>query len=443
MGLLPPSRETSFPGARPRLPDARLPGSTDARMPAVIEAEIPVARPTRGALQAIEPRNRIGLIDSIRGLAVFGILWVNVFLRSDPIQLNALPADHDWLNWFVALSGTLKFRSMFAFLFGLGMAMQASRARDDRAFVRAYIRRLSILLLFGVAHFAFLWPGDILAMYAVAGMVLVGLRKASIKVLLAIGFTFLLLAMVQQVAGVRLFDPAALRADVASAYPIYQHGTFWQITQRRVYDYVVFWTPSLWVTFPGVFAMMVFGAVFERKKYFVHTERHPVVWRRLCWIGYLIGIPTNALFATWSIASSRTASFTLLAKLAQAVGAPVLCMAYVATLVVLSHTGVGRRVHRSLEAVGRMSITAYLGHSVASSLLFYGYGLGWFGKVGNGQDVAICFALFAVEVAFANAWFLFFRMGPVEWVWRWATYGSRPPFLARRVQAEVGEGAAG
>jgi uncharacterized protein len=395
--------------------------------------DLEVVRAPARKTEPIDVNSRLVLVDSIRGLAIFGILWVNVFLRSDPLQLSVLSSNHDMLSWLVALTGTLKFRSMFAFLFGLGLAMQSGRHQDDKKFVRTYLRRLSILLLFGVLHFAFLWPGDILVMYTLCGMLLVAFRKMPVKLLLVIGSVFLLLAMGQQIIGSRVFNPTHLKADFAAAYPIYQHGTFWQITERRVYDYVVFWTPALWMTFPGVFAMMVFGMVFDKQQYFRKVELNRAMWRKLCWVGYLVGVPLNLYFASWSIAIHRTTTFTLTAKIAQALGAPILCFAYLATMVVLSQTNIGKRVLQLLAPVGRMSMTGYLGHSVVCSALFYGYGLGWFGKVSMVQDVLICFALFAAEIFFANAWFKFFKMGPFEWIWRWGTYGVRPAFLARPV----------
>lgn len=386
---------------------------------------------TLPAIRPVDARARVVLVDSIRGVAVFGILWVNVFLRSDPLQISVLGRDKDWLAWLVALTGTLKFRSMFAFLFGLGLAMQAGRAEDDRLFVRTYLRRLGVLLVFGVVHFALLWPGDILVMYTICGMLLVTLRKVRVKHLLALAGALLVAAMVQMAMGGHLFDKAALRADLPVAYAVYGHGTFWEITVRRVQDYARFWTPSLWVTFPGVFAMMVLGLVFERGQYLRKPDEHQALWRRLCWVGYAVGLPTNALFATWAVSTGPSAGFTLAAKVAHGLGAPALCLAYVATLVLLSRAALARRAMAALAGVGRMSITAYLGHSVVCSLLFYGYGLAWFGRVTQGQDVAICFALFAAELAFANAWFVYFRMGPLEWLWRWATYGARPPLRAR------------
>ena len=392
-------------------------------------AVLPAPAPPLGP---IDPRARIGLVDAIRGLAVFGILWVNVFMRSDPIQLSALSQDRDLLGWAVAFTGTLKFRSMFAFLFGLGLAIQAGRAEDERRFVRVYLRRLAVLLVLGVVHFALLWPGDILVMYALCGVGLIWLRRVDERILLAVGIAFVVAGMAQQIVGTTFFDKAALRAEVASAYAVYGQGTFAAVTVRRVHDYLTFWTPALWATFPMVFAMMIFGLLFGRRRYFSRTEERPGLWRRLCVVGYAVGIPLNALYATWATSAARSPAFTYVAKSAHALGAPFLCIAYVATLVLLWQSRAGKRVLAPLEAVGRMSITAYLGHSVVCSLLFCGYGLGWFGRVSKAQDVVVCCALFAVELLFANTWFRYFRMGPVEWGWRWATYGTRPGLLRGR-----------
>lgn len=394
-------------------------------------------------LRPVDPKARIDLVDAVRGLAVFGILWVNVFMRSDPLQLGALASDRDALSWAVAFTGTLKFRSMFAFLFGVGLAIQAGRAGDDPRFPRVYLRRLGVLLCLGALHVALFWPGDILIMYALCGAVLVWFRRAPERVLFGLGLVFLVAGMGQQILGMTFFDKATLRAEVASAYVVYGGGSFAAVTAQRVHDYLGYWTPALWVTFPMVFAMMVFGLLVGRRRLFGRADQERGRWRRLCAIGFAVGVPLNALYATWTISASRTPAFTWAAKSAHALGAPFLCIAYVATIVLLWRSARGQRFLAPLAAVGRMSLTAYLGHSVVCSLLFYGYGLGWFGHVTKGQDVVICCALFALELAFANAWFLWFRMGPVEWVWRWATYGARPAMLRARVPAPAMPGAVG
>ncbi len=380
---------------------------------------------------------RIWLVDAIRGLAVFGILWVNIFLRSDPIQTSALPQDRDFISGLVLLTGNYKFRCMFAFLFGLGMAMQSNRASDESAFVRTYLRRLFVLMMFGVMHFVFLWPGDILAMYAVAGMLLVWFRNVKVKTLLALAFVSLLVPVFLEIAHVRLFNPASLRADVATGYAIYRDGGFWEITQRRVYDYVCFWAPTLGISSTRVFAMMLLGVVFEQKQYFRRAAEHVVFWRRLCWVGYMIGIPANALFALWRMTPAPSSSLAFVGKIAHIYGAPLLCLAYVATMVLLSQRQPFERMIRWLAPIGRMSMTSYLTHSIVCGFIFYGYGLQLFGTTGEWTNIGIAMGLCLTQLVFAEQWFRYFKMGPIEWVWRWATHGTRPVMRFRLQPAKV------
>ncbi len=374
---------------------------------------------------------RIELVDAIRGLAVFGILWTNIYLRSDPIQLNGLPQQSAWINWLVALTGTYKFRSMFAFLFGFGLSMQARRATNDSQFCRIYIRRMAILFVVGLLHAALLWPGDILALYALCGMLLVWFRNSNSKAMLVATVLLLTVPVVQELVGIRLYDPSVLRADVKSGYAIYQHGTFVQITARRIYDFRTFWAASLAASAPRVLAMMLLGFVFHRAGYLERSGDHLGLWRKLCLAGYGFGLPANLLFAYWKVSDSPSSTLSLAAKIAHAYGAPLLCMGYVATMVVLADTSWWRRVLVALAPIGRMSLTAYLGHSIVFSLVFCSYGLGYFGRVTPWQDVLLAFGLCFLQVGFASLWFRYLRMGPFEWIWRWMTYGQRPPLRSQ------------
>jgi uncharacterized protein len=74
-----------------------------------------------------------------------------------------------------------------------------------------------------------------------------------------------------------------------------------------------------------------------------------------------------------------------------------------------------------------MALTNYLAQSVVLSLLFYGYGLGLYGRLGSAAGAGIGLALYAGQVAFSCAWLRRYRFGPVEWVWRSLTYGRGQP----------------
>jgi uncharacterized protein len=367
-------------------------------------------------------------MDALRGFAIFGILWVNMSMRSGPIQTSGLPDPTDWLDWLIAFTGNSKFRSMFAFLFGASLMIQVDRAESDGTFMRTHLKRMSTLFLFGALHVAFFWPGDILALYAAVGVALACMRKASSRTILAMVVPLLATPVLLESSGIHFFDVAQLKADVVSAYPIYEHGGFWQITARRVYDFHSFWVPSLILSAPRVLAMMLLGILFQRHGYLAHSELHLRVWKKVCFWGYLVGIPASMTFAFWKTNTGWSNAFTLSAKVAHMYGTACLCMAYVATVVLLAQTKTGRRLVRNLAPAGRMSLTCYLGHCVIGSLLFCGYGLGLFGHVSVGEGIAIAMAICVFQVAGAQVWFQHFTMGPVEWVWRWAVRGQRPVF---------------
>jgi len=103
-------------------------------------------------------------------------------------------------------------------------------------------------------------------------------------------------------------------------------------------------------------------------------------------------------------------------------------------LIVLAWTsGAGARVLGVFAPVGRMALTHYLGQSLVCSLLFYGYGLGLFGTLGRAAQTGIVLGVFALQIAISHAWLSHHRYGPMEWTWRWLTYGRRPGW--RRIPA--------
>src|SRR6266851_4296347 len=130
---------------------------------------------------------RIGLLDILRGLALFGIIAANMRGFSDPAQVyfnieemfsgTADKIAQGFIDFFI--QG--KFITLFAFLFGLGFAIQMSRAEERGKPVKFYPRRLLVLLVFGLIHSWFIWWGDILVGYALTGFVLFLFRKATRK----------------------------------------------------------------------------------------------------------------------------------------------------------------------------------------------------------------------------------------------------------------------
>ena len=123
--------------------------------------------------------DRILSLDLIRGIAVMGIFSVNVVGMAMIESAYFYPPDYgfhslgDRIMWaanFVLVDG--KFRSLFSILFGASMVLVIERAvAAGKAGWRVHYARMAVLLLFGLAHFYLLWWGDILANYALVGMI--------------------------------------------------------------------------------------------------------------------------------------------------------------------------------------------------------------------------------------------------------------------------------
>lgn len=165
---------------------------------------------TAAPIGPVPASERIPALDAARGVALLGILLVNV-------QLFFLPFGHllemkppatigdaaAW--WFVRIFCEGKFFPLFSMLFGMGLVLQLDRARAaGRPFTAAYLRRLILLALFGIAHIILLWAGDILLVYSVAGLILLLCARLSARTLLIVSGMLVLIAVLLTTAAAAL-----------------------------------------------------------------------------------------------------------------------------------------------------------------------------------------------------------------------------------------------
>lgn len=166
-------------------------GLTESRAPPIFTETSTKDAPAIIQAGPVAPDERIQLIDILRGFALFGILLVNLELFSYPVQQLLLgsgelmtPADR-LAAWGIQVLAESKFYPIFAFLIGLGFALQVQRSETRGThFVPLYLRRLLVLFLIGLAHAALIWVGDILVLYAVLGAILLLYRNHSPSALL-------------------------------------------------------------------------------------------------------------------------------------------------------------------------------------------------------------------------------------------------------------------
>lgn len=399
----------------------------------------------------VQQAERIQLVDILRGFALFGILLVNMALFTRPVQSIIFPVApgtpwYDYLSeWLIHFVGEGKFYSLFSLLFGLGLTLQMDRieARGGR-FVPLYLRRLLVLLAIGIAHAFLIWVGDILIFYALFGFVLLLFRKAKPRTLLTWAVILLAIPILLQAAVAALIETgrsvpegaaqidqafagveASYRADVERANEVYANGDFAEITGQRAYDYLDFiFVGSLYTLGLSVLAMFLLGVYFGKRQIFQNLEANRPLFRKLLVWGGILGVVGNAIYATVIMPITRfmpSWSF-LLATVTQGIGAPLLCLAYISGIALLTMIPAWHQRLRVLAPVGQMALTNYLSQSILCTLIFYGYGLGLFGRIGAAQGIALTLVIYLIQIPVSNWWMKRFRYGPAEWLWRSLTY---------------------
>ena len=418
-------------------------------MPAAIEP------PTAQAMTPTHPAERVEVVDALRGFALFGILLVNMYLFSHPIQTVIMPVDPaesganliaDRLIRFFAET---KFYSLFSFLFGLGFSLQMVRAEERGVrFSRLYSRRLLTLFVIGVVHAYFIWVGDILMLYALLGFLLLLYRKAKPKTLIIWAVIFLALPSFFNLLSVgaiemgRMAGPdvaaqidksfvdqdSVYRADLERAYRVYPEGSYSEITAQRASDLPFMAVGNLFLA-PGVIGMFLIGHYFGRRQLFRNIDDSLPFFRKLLWWGLILGLTGNLIYVLLIPPLSRAMPSPplLIAMAGQGFGAPALSLFYVASFTLLSRRLSSKKRLSPLASVGRVPLSNYLAQSIICTLLFYGYGLGLFGQVDKATGVLLTIAIYTALVLLSVWWTSRFQFGPAEWLWRSVTYLSLQP----------------
>ncbi|HVG25763.1 MAG TPA: DUF418 domain-containing protein [Thermoanaerobaculia bacterium] len=396
---------------------------------------------TTESLAPVAPAERVETIDILRGLALFGILAANIRGFAGPAATYFSPhlfwpALHDRIaQAFIDTFVQGKFIAIFAFLFGVGFAVQLERA-DGRRFGWTYARRLLILLGFGLAHGLLIWFGDILLTYALTGFVLILFRKRRDKTLLmwaSIAFLLPLLLItagfIASRFGVKPPTPPPVTPEkLASLREIFAEGAWVDIQQQRMKD-----TLGNWAAFPFLFwrllALFLFGVLTWRRRLLQPpAELLPRYRRVMAWAlgsGVVLSIAATALRWMSGSTPSRLTPPGYAAMVLSWFGTVILATGYVCAVILLCNDAVWRARLRRFGCVGRMALTNYLLQSIVGTLIFYNYGLGFFGSVGPAVLLPLTVLLYAIQVAFSGWWLRRFRFGPAEWLWRSLTYGRR------------------
>lgn len=415
--------------------------------------------PSAAALGPVRAEERLRGLDILRGLAMLGVVVVNMpYYNTPPFALFArigqwtAPADR-----FVELALRFllqgKIYGMLAFLLGVGIAVQLGRAEAAGVrFTPVYLRRMLVLLLFGIAHVVLLWFGDVLILFSVLGLLLIPLLRRTPRTILIWAVGLLLLPLVMNITFLVLRPPpgpaaangfeerlAHARQVIETARHIYAEGGFGEILRQRIGDYL-FFNSFVFMAAPVVLGLLLVGFYAGRRRLLHDLAENRLLLRRLMLWGGVVGVAGNGIYFYMREAVDPTTASKALALLSGAAftfGTPALTLCYIAATLWLVHRKQWRRRLAPVAAVGRMSLSNYLLQSLVCTTLYYGYGFGLFGRVGPLAGLGIALVIYMAELGFSNGWLRRFRFGPAEWLWRSLFYWRPQPMLLEHPSASA------
>ena len=373
------------------------------------------------------PTERIDAIDVLRGLALLGVLAINVvmefrvsifeqFLFPKP---PASPID-SVVGTILTLAVELKAFALFSLLFGAGLAIQFERLANSGRRLLLLVRRLAVLLAFGLIHLCLIWNGDILTEYALAGLIVLPFLFGPRWVLAfaALGFLGLYLAM-------QAFPPpglwpgtAALAQDVVEAHRIYPTGGFLDVLAFRLREIPLIVPLHVYI-FPRTIGLFLLGALAWRSGILRNPARRQLFAIAAACIG-----PGAALIL---FHAGRFIAGGQIGVLAEPLGTILLALGYGAAIIGIANLERGKQLLGWAAPLGRMAFTNYIAQSIVFGWIFYGYGLGLFGQLASTSALGIGLAVYFVQVLVSAWWLGRYRYGPVEWLWRTLMYGAAQP----------------
>jgi uncharacterized protein len=377
----------------------------------------------------INPAERIDAIDVLRGIALFGVMAINIttifrvsiFEKFLSRKTLTSPLDHA-VGTILTLAIDLKALALFSLLFGVGLAIQFERLAKSPRRTVLLVRRLFVLLALGLIHLCLIWNGDILTEYALAGLIALPFLFGPRGLLggAAVGFLALYLALQIWMPSGVFPSTGAMTHDVAIANQIYATGGFTDVLVFRLREIPLIISLHAYI-FPRTIGLFLLGAFAWRKDWLRGASGSQPLLFLLSAGG--IGFGAALILAN----AGRLIKGYHFVILAGPLGTILLALGYGAGIIALANLARGKALLGWAAPLGRMAFTNYLAQSIIFGWIFYGYGLGLFGQLGVTSALAIGIAVYAAQVIFSAWWLKRYRYGPIEWLWRALMYGKAQP----------------
>lgn len=409
---------------------------------------------TSTTLTPIDADERIESIDVLRGVAVLGILALNMRSFANPDCFYMNPTSYGdftginyWIWYLTQLLGDLKFWGIFSMLFGAGIVIMSERAeKRGKSAARMHYVRNSWLLLIGLIHAYLIWHGDILYTYAMCGFVVFLFRKRSPRTLIIVGLSLLMVAcLIWLLLGVCLNLPGAdeFRNDISTSWnPPAEtiedelesmRGSWTEAFSIRKKNSLFFQT-FLFLTYFGwrSAGMILIGMALYKMEIF-SARRSNEFYIKMLLSGFLIGVPVIA-FGIYEIERRNwIAEYGFFFGPLYNFWASILVsLGWVALVMLACKSPAMKTVTKPFANAGRMALSCYLLESIIATTIFYGHGFGLIGKLQIWQQALVCIGIWIFLLVFSTLWLKVYRFGPFEWVWRSLSYWKIQPMLRKQ-----------
>ncbi|MCZ8155109.1 MAG: DUF418 domain-containing protein [Leptospira sp.] len=376
--------------------------------------------------------DRMLYLDLLRGFAILGILISNLPAIAEPpygMKINYT----DISSWVTSLGYffvTGKFFLIFSFVFGYGFTIliksSESKGLDTK---RIFFRRLLGLFLFGIAHACFFFNGDILVTYSILGLFLFLFKDADFKKILKISFIFWIISalfygMIGLVAHYGIMeDPSLTKALTEQSIQGYL-GDFVSVCKQRMTELKLTFPFIILFNWPSAFSLFLIGLWMGRQNMLLDPDSFFKRFRGYWVYIFFIGAIFNGLFV-WGNLNSLNYIQGFLTGASLAVGGISFALLYCYGLLKFSKSNhfVLNLLKTAMAAVGSMSLTNYLMHSILLAIFFNGWGFGFYGKLPPETYMLLVFPIYGFNLIFSVMWKKYFSMGPFEMILRKITYG--------------------
>jgi len=362
---------------------------------------------------------RITTLEAVRGVAVLGILTMNAVAFGLPAAAYAnldTAGSRTLVDWIIGGAGEIfadqKFMGLFSMLFGAGIVLFAERAAaKGRHSVLLSLWRNGLLLMMGVVHFM-VWDGDVLLLYALCSPAVLALRRLPPKFLLALGGACYLVVVTAS-----WYVQSSLRSYSSVLIDFWHYGDYYGVVE----------TWFLIDVFGRALGAMLIGAALYRTGV-ISGRRTPSFYRRLAAWGLGIGLPLSAGGFALMAGSGFDIDWAISGTIPNTLATVPICLGYL-SLIALWNTAGGSTMRQRVRAAGRMALTNYLTQT-AMGLLILG---ALFDDADLSRSTITVFVVtvWALQLWWSNAWMDRFSFGPVEWLWRCATYRRLQPLRSR------------